>query len=842
MAIDVGALISAAAERAEAMAEEAERVIDRAMTVSQGYTIPTSYAPPHLDDIKLIGPPVAPTLLAAPDFGVIDIPNDAPEPTDLNPDWPNAPTWTAPTQPDSFTAVYLGNAPEFGTAPTPQYGSMPTGEVTVAIPQTPDFGAAPSFNARPAPVFAPGTSMPGFPAMPAEPTNSATLPNVVEPTRPTGVGQFTKQAPTLGSLPELPAVPAPITITPPTLSDIVLPARPTRTTPVFGAVAPGGAPDAPALDGALEAKYAGASSMMVSAINGQLDAWMARNDPSYHARLSSLQAKLDTYMQGGTALNPAVENAIYERSRAKVDAEAKRMQGDAFLSAARRGFTLPDGALMSAVQQARQVGADNNAKAAVEIAVMQAEMEQKNLQFAVTTIASLHKVAVDASLAYHQNLISINGQAVQFSVEIVNAIIKAYEAEVRAFTTRLELYKAEAGVFETLVRASLTEIEIYKAEIEGAKAAVQVDESRVRVYQAQIQAHQSAVETYATNVRAIVELANLEKIKIDAFQAEVQAYTAKTQANVAEWQAYSAAWNGEENKVRIYQAQNQAYATAVQAYSALIDGNARMHSAGVQAYLAEVQSFESEVKAYTAEVQGETAETQAYAAQVDAKARAHEAGMKAYLGAVQAKQAEIQAFTAKVGAYEGEVRAFGAQVTAGTTAYEGKVRGAAATAQAYSAEVGAFESLVRAKTAEFDVYRARVSAEATKLQATAAVDEAELRAFEARVRAAGAKAQANASAIASVVSVNQQALSAYQIASQAAIAQSSAAAEKYKAEGAIKSESARTAAQQSMEFAKLMNNRVMAEAQIGMAAGEVYSKMASAALGGVNALAVGEQA
>ena len=92
MAIDVGALISAAAERAEAMAEEAERVIDRAMTVSQGYTIPTSYAPPHLDDIKLIGPPVAPTLLAAPDFGAVDIPSDAPVPADLNPDWPDAPT------------------------------------------------------------------------------------------------------------------------------------------------------------------------------------------------------------------------------------------------------------------------------------------------------------------------------------------------------------------------------------------------------------------------------------------------------------------------------------------------------------------------------------------------------------------------------------------------------------------------------------------------------------------------------------------------------------------------------------------------------------------------------
>ncbi|MCU9611831.1 hypothetical protein OEK97_28405, partial [Escherichia coli] len=78
---------------------------------------------------------------------------------------------------------------------------------------------------------------------------------------------------------------------------------------------------------------------------------------------------------------------------------------------AARGFTLPTGALTSALQQARQAGADNNAQAARDIVVLQAELEQKNLQFAITTSAGLRTMIVNASAAYMQHVVSIFSQS-----------------------------------------------------------------------------------------------------------------------------------------------------------------------------------------------------------------------------------------------------------------------------------------------------------------------------------------------------------------------------------------------------------------------------------------------
>lgn len=517
--------------------------------------------------------------------------------------------------------------------------------ISVSLPAAPTL-ALPTALALPPMPAVPTLPMVAMPAMPTAPTAptlatlpdniggltapsfSGSAPTVNAPSRPAAGRSFTKGAPSINAIAMLPTPPASFVGTAPTMTPITLPAMPTVTRPSFSGAAPAFAAVGPDAATQLEGTYRTASPLMMRALGSEMNLYLTEMNPQYASQMAAIEAKLTKYLEGGTALPPAVENAIYERSRSKTSAEATRLQAEAMTAAARKGFTLPDGVLTSALQRARQVGADLNARAAVEIAVAQAEMEQKNLQFAVSTSADLRKTALNASVSYHQNLISINGQAVQYAQALVDALVKTFDAEVRVFTAKLEGYRADVTVFEALMRASTLDVELYKAQVEAELSKVQVDKGRVDVFRAQIDAHGAAVAAYGKNVEAIVQVAGLERMKLDVFRAEVEAYSAETQGKTAEWQAYSAAWSGEEAKLKGFLAQTQVYSSQVEGYRARVQ--------------AESERIKAVATTNQASLEGYTAQVQAFGAQAQANATVVSAQIKSQESLVNMFQAQSQ--------------------------------------------------------------------------------------------------------------------------------------------------------------------------------------------------------
>lgn len=525
-----------------------------------------------------------------------DLPDDLPA-YDL-PQSP--PSFTIPPAP-TITAVSVGAMPPTPTRPSIQ---PPSGSFTQTIPQPPAGG----------------------------------LISIMEPIRPGQTPAFGKSAPTINTNFPAPVAPAPFSGSAPSISAVNMPTAPTRNTPVFGGVRPTEIGAAPDVSGAFNTAWSSASSSFRSMAASEVDRFMQEVNPQYSAQLTALEDKLAEYISGATetGFSPAVEQAIYGRSQTRQDAEAKRVTDEALTRAARMGFTMPSGALMGAMNKARQSAADNNAQASREIVVMQAEMQQKNIQFAISTSASLRQSMVQARLSYHGNLIQLNGQATQYAAQVADALVKTYDLTVRAFNARLDAYRADASVFETLVRASLAEIEVYKAQIEGELAKVKVDEARVQVYRTQVEAHQNAVQAYQANVQALVALAGLEKMKLEGFEAEVRAFGAEVQASKAEWEAYAAAWNGEESKVKARLAEVQVYAAQVDGYKAALsfevaksEGTARVNSANLNAYEADIRAW------------GEVARTNA--AKVSAEIQSQESLVKAYQVGSQAVIAQANA-------------------------------------------------------------------------------------------------------------------------------------------------------------------------------------------------------
>jgi len=431
-----------------------------------------------------------------------------------------------------------------------------------------------------------------------------TKPDITLPDKPGDLPVFSAIAPDIDLDLKFPDVP-PEFVVPraptPTVGDYPVPVKPVVTTPEFSAVLPTDNTVAPTdLDTKFETAYRDISPVMVASLEGQLDAYLTKINPQYHTQLAALETKLTDYLAGGTALSESVENAIYERSKDKNNAEAIRTQTTAFDDAARRGFSIPPITAIAAVNRARQGAADNNARAGVEIAIKQAELEQQNLQFAITTSATLRNAALQASIAYHQSLVVINGQALEFSKNILQAVVEIFNLSLQAFASRLEVYKAEAGVFETKLRATLATIQIYQAEIDAFKALTDVDVAKINAHRASIDVLSALSSVYRAQIDGVLGQARLEAAKVDVFQSQVQAFSSQVDAKNAEWSSYRAEINGEEAKVRLFGAEVAAFNSEMQAFSTEVDAKATIVKTISDHNKSQVEKVNLEVDTYKA--------------------------------------------------------------------------------------------------------------------------------------------------------------------------------------------------------------------------------------------------
>lgn len=440
-------------------------------------------------------------------------------------------------------------------------------------------------------------------------------PTLELPTKPSQVASFNAVAPNINTdfdFPEPPDALLNPLIEAPSLSSYIVPDKPQVMLPSFDAVAPVLDAVAPNdLESTLSHAYANAAPSFVAALDGYVDAMLQKHNPQYHTQMAAIESQLTKYMAGGTGLNDAVENAIYERARSKNRAEESRVRDSAWEDAAARGFTLPNGALMSSIQTARQAAANNNAAAAREIVVMQAEYEQKNLQFAVSTSVGLRTALLNATLSYHQNLITINGQALDYAKSVLNAIVETYNTAVKAFTAKLDAYKADAQVFEVKLKGAMAAVELYSAEIKALEALVTVDRAKVDIYRARIDALSSLANVYRAQIEAVQGRAGLEKLRLDLFQSEVQSYSAVVQAKNAEWQGYVAAVNGQDAKVKIYSAQIDGYRGKIDGYRAKIGAQSEAVKATAMTNQARADQYKAVLSGYetVARTRGDIART-----------------------------------------------------------------------------------------------------------------------------------------------------------------------------------------------------------------------------------------
>lgn len=210
--------------------------------------------------------------------------------------------------------------------------------------------------------------------------------------------------------------------------------------------------------------------------------------PNPSALLGDLTAKIISRIAGGTGLSPAVEQAIWDRARSRETRLAQANVDEIARTSESMGFMLPPGVMVDQVRMAQQNYYDKLSELSRDVAVKQAELEQKNLTEAIAAgtdlegkIIQIYKTEADVYVAQ----VGAKAEIAKLGMSRYESLIRAYEASVSAYKTKVD---AERSRIEALSAQSSTMLEGYKA---GAHATEATANMYSRLWETQIKDYEA---------------------------------------------------------------------------------------------------------------------------------------------------------------------------------------------------------------------------------------------------------------------------------------------------------------------------------------------------------------
>lgn len=219
------------------------------------------------------------------------------------------------------------------------------------------------------------------------------------------------------------------------------------------------------------------------------------------AILQDILDRLSEDLQNGaTGLEAVVEEAIYDRARARQQVDRLAEYNRINDTVAQLQHQMPSGVLLSALTD-YGIGADRqDADIENQIIVTQAELAQKNAQFVLQQSLVLEQL-IRGTYASNED------RALDYRKAQVDVLIKDYAERVRAYVSTLEGEKAKIQA----------QVEVLKGVIEGNRAAVDLYK-----------------EQYAALAVRVGAVASQNESMVKVFQGEVQGYSETERAIAAQ--------------------------------------------------------------------------------------------------------------------------------------------------------------------------------------------------------------------------------------------------------------------------------------------------------------------
>ena len=197
--------------------------------------------------------------------------------------------------------------------------------------------------------------------------------------------------------------------------------------------------------------------------------------------LTDLRSQLLAWVDGkSTGLLPSVEQAIWDRGRAREVTTNNRKAKEAIRTFSMRGFSKPPGALSLELQDAAQEAQNASNTLSRDVMIKQADMEISNRRFSLEQAQKME----EALIAYTSQQAA---RVLEAAKALQTFLVDIYGHEVAAYGVQAQVYKARVD----------SEVAAFKAEVD-----MQVAEANVRIEAARIQ-----LQTYVQELTLRVEVA-----------------------------------------------------------------------------------------------------------------------------------------------------------------------------------------------------------------------------------------------------------------------------------------------------------------------------------------------
>lgn len=355
-----------------------------------------------------------------------------------------------------------------------------------------------------------------------------------------------------------------------------------------------------------------------------LETWEFTPEPYTERLVQELTDTLKPMIVGSETLPQAIERAIFERGRSRIEVETNRNVSQAIDEFASRGFSEPQGQLSGRVSEIRQAGQNAVAEQSREAMIRQFELSLEQQRFAITQGAALEGTLIQLHVEEQRFLL----EAAKFQMESALAVVNF---RIQVFNAQMQAYAIDAQVFRDRIAAEMSKVELYRTQLEGERIRGELNRQHVALYEAKLSALNTMAQFYKTQVDAVEVQARINMQAIERYKAEMSAYETRWNAHVAEWRGYGVAVEAETKQVDIYRAMVDAAAKRVDAWASRNSFDLDAERLRMQQHTVQTDVWRSQIDRLRAMLDGERARLAAVSTSFDARARLYQAD-----GAVEA--------------------------------------------------------------------------------------------------------------------------------------------------------------------------------------------------------------
>lgn len=347
---------------------------------------------------------------------------------------------------------------------------------------------------------------------------------------------------------------APVGVTP-VLDDIDVPNRPVYTLPVVPTLLELDLPDAPIINiPAFDAVRPTFQYDMPE--DGQLD----YTETSYSSELlDEMRTQIRSMMQGNYGLPLAIEQALFDRGRAREDRLSRKQVMEVAEDLAARNLIEPNGILAARL---REVRADNREKTAAlnrDLTIERAKEALAGVQFAVAQGMALEQVLIQQNEARNERALKVAMYVRDFSINRLNA-------QIGIANLQSQMYATDAQVWRQRIEGELSKLEAFKALIDAQRMRGEINKDLIEQYRAQFDAVKSLSDIYRTDVEAAKAKGELNIQKIEAAKLVLQKYSTEVDGWSKLWDGYKSQVEAAQGRVRFAEALAGMFATRMQAF------------------------------------------------------------------------------------------------------------------------------------------------------------------------------------------------------------------------------------------------------------------------------------